>query len=99
MSKQKLHSAPYPNADVKAAMRERFPDDLEVPPPAPTYPFAYTLVEGPPGQWTAVCLEGVTARAVEKLEPNGDAEPMYRASQRLQRAMEMRTIGKRWSKP
>jgi hypothetical protein len=62
------------------------------------YPFAYALVEGPPGQWTAVCLAGVTARTVEKLEPNGDAEPMFRASQRIQRAMEMRTIGKRWSK-
>lgn len=79
-----------------------FAPKIEAPPapPAPReYPCAYTLVEGPPGQWTAVCLQGVTARSLEKLEPNGDAEPLYRASQRIQRGIELRTIGKMWSKP
>ena len=63
------------------------------------YPFAYAIIEGPPGQWSAVCLDGVTARELQRLEPNGDAEPMFRATQRLVRAIEMRTIGKRWGKP
>jgi hypothetical protein len=86
--------------DVKAAMRERFPDGMEFPPPVrERFPFAYAIIEGPPGQWSAVCLEGVTAREVQRLEPNGDAEPMFRATQRLVRAIEMRTIGKRWRKP
>lgn len=71
-------------------------------PPAPApqeYPFAYAVVEGPPGQWSAVCLEGVTARSVECIEPNGQPEPQARAMLRVVNAIERRTIGKKWSKP
>jgi hypothetical protein len=77
------------------------PSALTVPTAAPAQElaFAYALVEGPPGRWTAVCLEGVTARALVKLEPNGDAEPEMYAMRRITRAIELRTIGKKWRKP
>ena len=96
-ARPKRETAVYPNADVREAMRAAIPSGMEAP-ELKTIPFAYALVEGPRGQWTAVCLEGVTARAVEKLEPNGDAEPMFRASLRITRGIEMRTLGKRWGR-
>lgn len=62
-------------------------------------PFAYAIVQNASGGWLAVCLEGVTAREVVRLEPNGDAEPQARAMMRVNRAIELRTIAKKWGKP
>lgn len=68
--------------------------------PAPIEaPFAYAIIEGPPGKWSAVCLEGVTARAVERLEPNGEPEAMAWAMRRVTRAIEIRTVAKKWRAP
>lgn len=62
------------------------------------HPFAYAIIEGPPGQWSAVCLEGVTAREIVRLEPNGQPEPQARAMGRIKNAIEMRTIAKKWGR-
>lgn len=77
------------------------PSALKVPAAAPVqeHPYAYAIIEGPPGQWSAVCLEGVTARELQRLEPNGQPEPLARAMMRVNRAIEIRTIAKKWSKP
>lgn len=63
------------------------------------FPYAYAIIEGPPGKWSPVCLEGVTAREVVRLEPNGQAEPPARAMMRIQSAISQRTIAKKWGKP
>lgn len=63
------------------------------------FPFAYAIIEGPPGKWSAVCLEGVTAREVQRIEPNGQPEPQARAMMRIIRAIEVRTIAKKWRAP
>jgi hypothetical protein len=63
------------------------------------YPVAYAIIEGPPGRWTAVCLEGVTARALQRLEPNGEPEPQARAALRIARSIEQRTVAKKWGAP
>lgn len=82
-----------------AAAMKRATEPKKEPPARVECPFAYAIIEGPPGKWSAVCLEGVTARAIERLEPNGQPEPMARAMMRINRAIELRTIAKKWSKP
>lgn len=84
-------------SDQKAAARASALKDKA---PAPQeHPFAYAIIEGPPGRWSAVCLEGVMARELVRLEPNEQPEPMARAMMRINRAIELRTIAKKWSKP
>lgn len=88
----------------KPAARASAPKN-EPPPATVTYEpdeqaaYAYGLVEGPPGRWSAVCLEGVTARAITCLEPNGQPEPIGRAMRRITNAIEKRTIARKWGKP
>lgn len=82
--------------DLRGPMREAYPDGLEAPPLS--YPYAYAIIEGPPGKWSAVCFEGVTAREVVRLEPNGQAEPPARAMMRIQSAISQRTIAKKWGR-
>lgn len=60
--------------------------------------YAYAIVEGPPGKWSAVMLEGVTARKVTCIEPNGQPEPQARAMMRIQSAISQRTIAKKWGR-
>lgn len=81
---------PDPNPSFKAPFSDKHVEE---------HPWAYALIEGPPGQFTAVSLEGVTARAVVKLEPNGEPEASARAMGRLNRAVELRTYHKQWGKP
>jgi hypothetical protein len=81
--------------DHKNSFKAPFPDK----PAEGPFPFAYAIIEGPPGKWAAVCLEGVTAREIVRLEPNGEPEAQVRAMRRINNAIEMRTIAKKWSKP
>jgi len=81
--------------DHEHSFKAPFPDKLMEGP----FPFAYALIEGPPGKWSAVLLEGVTARSMTRLEVNGQPEPQARAMMRAISAIERRTIAKKWSKP
>jgi len=62
-------------------------------------PFAYAIVEVAPGKWYSVCLEGVTAKTVTKLEPNGMPEVAGYALTRVTNAMLQRHAARKWSGP
>ena len=87
-------SVPFEEVAARV-MKTPYPDELREGP----FPFAYAIIEGPPGKWSAVCLEGVTARKVQRIEPNGQPEPQARAMMRVIRAIEVRTIAKKWRQP
>lgn len=61
-------------------------------------PHAYALVpiEGRPGMYCAVHLEGVTAERLEHLEPNGRPAQAPAGMLRIHGAMERRHLGKKW---
>jgi hypothetical protein len=84
-------------SDKRAAARASAPKDE--PPATPEVPIAYALIEEAPGKWSAVLLEGVTAREMTRLEVNGQPEPQARAMMRAISAIERRTIAKKWSRP
>jgi hypothetical protein len=85
-------------AAAAAAMR-RATEPKEKQPATPELPYAYALIEEAPGRFSAVLLEGVTARTMTRLEVNGDPEPPARAMVRATSAIERRTIAKKWGKP
>lgn len=76
------------------------------PPPAEPVPndglgvisHAYALVPAGVGRFITVHLEGVTARTVERLEPNGRPELGALAVQRCGNDMEKRLRRRKWGK-
>ena len=83
--------------DKRATARASAPKDEQ--PSAPVVPFANALIEEAPGRYSAVLLEGVTARTMTRLEPNGQPEQLGRAMARATSAFERRTIAKKWRLP
>jgi hypothetical protein len=81
--------------DHEHSFKAPFPDKLMEGP----FPCAYALIEEAPGRYSAVLLEGVTARRLSRLEVNGQPEPQGRAMMRMISAIEKRTVGKKWSNP
>jgi hypothetical protein len=57
---------------------------------------AYALVPTLDGRFVAVHLEGVTAQALDRIEPNGRAEPAPAAVQRCVTAMDRRLHRRAW---
>lgn len=57
---------------------------------------AYALLPQPDGRFVAVHLEGVTAKSVHKLAPNGAPESAPFATARCGNAMDRRTRQRLW---
>lgn len=60
---------------------------------------AYALFRQPDGRFVAVHLEGVTAKRIEKISPNGAPESAPFATARCSNAMDRRTRQKLWEAP
>jgi hypothetical protein len=90
MSKQEVARARAPQSTTPARTeRDQMPAEI---------PFAYAIVEVAPGKWFSVCLEGVTAKTVTKLEPNGMPEVAGFALNRVTNAMLRRHAARKWSR-
>lgn len=89
MSKQEVARARAVK-DAPPPARDQMPAEI---------PFAYAIVEVAPGKWFSVCLEGVTAKVVTKLEPNGMPEVAGHALNRVTNAMLRRHAARKWSRP